>query len=419
VHWSLLAMMLGSENSSRSNVFRRDLAAGRRRIARVEQALASGHPTTTGVIDGLAVVKHTDGTSAPWHPGLDPRALGLERRMLRNACYVQVVALSMMRDSEIHEITPGSIVDYYGTPAIKATKSKHDPDLPIKHWWITAPVAEAVLVAEQLSTRPDRLFPPLLRHHAVVARSDQMLDAFTAHVNATSARTGLQKIPPGPIRPHMFRRTMAMLTDQFPGSEIALGIQLKHIASRALANHTTQGYANADSSWAAHLESAVEAARFRRIEDLYQTHKTGDPIGYGPGAERMAHTFNDIQHRAQARGGDATVERALLRKARISIRFGVLNHCMMDENNPAGAACLENAVVPEGHTGPLHDRCRPDRCPNSVIGPEHVPIWASERRTLLTLIDTPGLSICRKEALQRELSAVEAVLDKTHTNEEQ
>jgi hypothetical protein len=62
---------------------------------------------------------------------------------------------------------------------------------------------------------------------------------------------------------------MAMLTDQFPGSEIALGIQLKHIASRALANRSTQGYANADSSWAAHLESAIDAARFQRLEDLY------------------------------------------------------------------------------------------------------------------------------------------------------
>ena len=103
----------------------------------------------------------------------------------------------------------------------------------------------------------------------------------------------------------------------------------------------------------------------------------------------------------------------------ISIRFGVLNHCVMDENNPAGAACLEHAVVPEGHKGPLHDRCRPDRCANSVIGPEHVPIWVSERRTLLTLIDTPGLSSCRKEALQRELSTVEAILDKTETPKEQ
>ena len=75
--------------------------------------------------------------------------------------------------------------------------------------------------------------------------------------------------------------------------------------------------------------------------------------------------------------------------------------------------------MPEGHKGPLHDRCRPDRCANSVIGPEHVPIWASERRTLLKLIDTPGLSPCRKEALQRELSTVETILDKTQTPKEQ
>jgi hypothetical protein len=48
-----------------------------------------------------------------------------------------------------------------------------------------------------------------------------------------------------------------------------------------------------------------------------------------------------------------------------------------------------------------------------------VPIWVSERRNLLTLIDTPGLSTWRKEALQRELSTVEAILDKTDTNKEQ
>lgn len=417
VHWSLLTLMLGVQRAYSPNGFGASRPSGRQRIARVEAALASGHRTTTGVIDGLAMIQHRDGTSAPWHPGLYPRTLVLERRMLRNACYILVVALSMMRDSEIHDITRGSIVDYYGTPAIKSTKGKHDPNLPIKHWWITAPVAEAVVIAEQLTARQDRLFPPL-RDHAVVSRSAQMLDAFIAHVNTTSARTGLQQIPAGHIRPHMFRRTMAMLTDQFPGSEIALGIQLKHIASRALANRATQGYAGADSSWAQHLDSAIQAARFRRLEDLYQTHKAGKPIGSGPAAERMAHTFNDIQHTAQARGGDTTVERALLRKARISLRFGVLNHCAMDDNNSASAACLQHAVVPDGHTGPLHDRCRPDRCANSIIGPEHVPIWDSERHTLLKLIDTPGLSSCRKQALQRELDTVNTVLNKTSTNTE-
>ena len=333
--------------------------------------------------------------------------------MLRNACYLVVIGLSLMRDSEVHEITRGSIVEHYGTPAIKSTKGKHDPNLPTKHWWITTPVAEAIAVAEQLSENHERLFPPLLRKTADIARSHQMLDAFIDHVNTTRDRTGLQPIPAGKTRPHMFRRTMAMLTDQFPGSEIALGIQLKHIASRALANRSTQGYANTDDSWAAHLESAIDAARFRRIEDLYHAHKTGAPIGYGPGADRITQTFNSIQHTVQARGGDTTVERAMLRNARLSIRFGVLNHCAMDENNPAGAACLENAVIPQGHKGPLQDRCRPDRCANSIIAAEHIPIWTTERHTLLTLIATPGLSTCRKAVLERELADVDTVLNRT------
>jgi hypothetical protein len=146
----------------------------------------------------------------------------------------------------VHEIAPGSIVDHNGTPAIKSTKGKHDPNLPIKHWWITEPVAEAVAVAEQLSEHHDRLFPPLLRKSADVSRSHQMLDAFINHINPTTAQTGLEPIPPG-------------------------------------------------------------------------------------------------------------------------------------------AACLDNAIIPEGHKGPRQDRCRPDRCVNSVIGPEHLPIWATERQTLLTL----------------------------------
>lgn len=411
VNWSLLALQLGWGDGYTSS-FNRRTVAGHRRVAQVRQAIADGHPTTTGLLDDLVQVRRNDGTNGPWHGGLAPTAIRQERRMLRNACFVLAVGLSMMRDSEIHEIVPGSIVEHYGTPAIVSTKHKHDPNQPRKHWWITEPVAEAIAVAEQLQPERDRLFLPMQRPDADVAHSAQMLDGFIAHVNATRETTGLDEIPTNRVRPHMFRRTMAMLTDQFAGSEIALGIQLKHVATRALANRATQGYAAADTAWADHLESAIEAARFRRLEDLYATHKAGEPVGFGPGADRIAREFDHIHDTAQARGGDATVELGLLRKARISLRFGVLNHCAFDEHNPAGAACLDNAIVPPGHTGPLQDRCRPGRCANSVIGPEHLPIWNAEKRTLLTLLDTPGLPECRKGILRRELTEVDAVLAK-------
>ena len=107
---------------------------------------------------------------------------------------------------------------------------------------------------------------------------------------------------------------------------------------------------------------------------------TSEGTAFASSQARIDETFNDIQHTVQARG-DATVERAMIRRTRLSIRFGTLNHCVMDENNTTGAACLENAVIPEGHKGPLQDRCRPDCRINSVIGPEHLPIWATERQT--------------------------------------
>lgn len=413
LHGRLFALFLGLPAKKGGHVlFGRDAAAGRRRRELVTRALAAGHPTTTGVIDDLTEVTRPDGSTGPWHPGLDPFSIHREAMRLRNACFTLVVGLSMMRDSEIHEITKGSLVDYYGAPAIASTLQKHQPGLPSKHWWIIEPVAQAIAVAEHLSPHPERVFAPLSLGVREAVHGDRMLDAFIAHVNACRAWTGLDEIPEGAVRPHMFRKTMAMLTDQFAGSEIALGIQLKHVATRALANRTTQSYAAADTSWAQHLESAIDAARFRRLRDLYATHKQGRPIGYGPAAERMAKVFDRIQQTVKARNGDATVERTLLRKARISIRFGTLNHCAFDENNPAGAVCLENAITPPGHKGPLPDRCRPDRCANSIIAPEHLPIWATHKNTLLALLDTPTLPPGREATLRRELGEVDAVLRK-------
>jgi hypothetical protein len=100
VNWSLLTLLLGWHRGLQASTFADRRAAGRRRVAQVRNAIATGHRTTRGVIDDLAHVRHGDGTSGPWHPGLSPTAIRHERRMLRNACFVLVVGLSMMRDSD-------------------------------------------------------------------------------------------------------------------------------------------------------------------------------------------------------------------------------------------------------------------------------------------------------------------------------
>jgi hypothetical protein len=247
--------------------------------------------------------------------------------------------------------------------------------------------------------------------------SSQAIGEFIERVNRYRHVSGLPQIPDEKITPHTFRRTMAMLTRNFPGSEIAIGIQLKHVASRALANGVSQSYAAPATKWLAYLDSALEHTRFERLRNLFDAYENGEQIGHGPGADRIRQTFESVKTKAaelrtngQARHGDRRVEHDILRQTRFTIHFGTLNHCTMDETNPAGAKCLENAVIPPGHRGPLPDRCQPSRCGNSVLGPEHIPIWQAERGSLQRHLDTPKLPPARTAALNEQLGEVDLML---------
>ncbi|APE37172.1 hypothetical protein BOX37_28220 [Nocardia mangyaensis] len=407
VHWSLLSALLGASD----RIFHLDHSSGRARRAVVEAELVDGRATQSGIITDLANVARPDGTTGPWHPDLQPLQMWLECVALRNACYIFVAAMSMMRDNEIRAITHHSVVDHYGAPAVKSIKRKRDPGHPTRHWWIIEPVARALFVASELSEHPDLTFGRVRSATDTngLFDSTSAIKAFTSRVNAHRHDTGLEEIPADHVTAHMFRRTMAMLTRDYAGAEIALGIQLKHAATRALANRSTQGYSAKDPAWAGYFDEALADARFDRLRELYQAHRRGDTFGYGPGADQLRSRFDAMAGTA-AQHGDARVEYDLLRRTRIPIRFGTLNHCVLDETNPVDAKCLENAIVPAGHHGPLVDRCQPARCANSVIATEHLPIWRSEEGTLLTLLDTPKLPSPRRAQLQRELADVRTAL---------
>ncbi|MET7593863.1 integrase [Streptomyces sp. NPDC005481] len=408
VHWTLLSFLIGIDK--KANIF--DLNRGLRKVAL--DAVERGQCASASLLPEYAQVGRADGTAGGWSRGLAPRSLRREIEILRVACYVFVTALSMMRDSEVQEILKGSVVEYFGAPAVVSAQIKGDEDFPRKQWWIIEPVARALVLAEEITPHPERLFTGIAGkvRNAERFAAGEGIKAFIEHVNARTDVNGLEPIPSHRVAPHMFRRTMSMLTDQFPGSEIALGIQLKHVASRALANRTTQGYAASAASWAKHLDAAVEATRFRSLRDLFDAHKANEPIGFGPGADQLTRTFEAIRDAVAAQGGDATVEHALLKQARVSIRFGALNNCLFDVANPVGAVCLENTVIPPGHTGPLPDRCRPDRCGNSMIGPQHVEIWDSEERSLTKLLETRRLALGHRAALEQQRDEARAVLRK-------
>lgn len=321
----------------------------------------------------------------------------------------------------IRAVLKDSVVEYYSNPAVKSTKRKLDPDLPTKHWWIIDPVAKAIDVASQLSLHDEFAFAAVNEGEAdAIFDSQVAIKSFITHVNKYRHHSGLAEIPVvGDVKPHMFRRTMAMLTRDFPGSEIAVGMQLKHVATRALANRSTQGYMAKDPTWAKYLDDAIAERRFNRLKELFDADGRGGTVGYGPGADRMRETFQAVRRRAeelrstgQAQRGDARVEYDLLRRTGFPIRFGKLNHCTMDDNNPTGAKCIEDAIVPEGHRGPLPDRCRPSRCSNSVITIEQIPIWKAEHGSLTRLRSLPNLPSARRALIDEEIRDVEIVLRK-------
>lgn len=417
VNWTLLARQLGADNNV--DLFEVGTAAGERAREQVLAASQSGRCSASLLTD-LRLVDRSDGTHGPWHESLGPREIWYEAGALRNACYIFVAALSMMRDSELREITKDSLVEHYGSPAVRSCKRKKDPDLPTEHWWIIEPVAQAIRMAAQLSKHPNLAFGAVRDYEdgETLFDSRVIISSFIDRVNKTHSAKGLEPIPDAQrANPHMFRRTMAMLTREFPAAEIALGIQLKHAGTRALANRSTPGYYAADNRWDKYFDQALASARLQRLADLYATHRDGNIIGYGPGADRLRTTFDAVTEAAdtlrangQAQHGDSRVEYELLRKTRFSIRFGKLNHCTMDDANPAGAKCIEDAIVPDGHTGPLIDRCQPGLCANSFIAPEHIPIWSAERESLAKLQQAPKLGQCRREALQLQLDQTEDVL---------
>ncbi|WP_223308886.1 hypothetical protein [Glutamicibacter nicotianae] len=130
---------------------------------------------------------------------------------------------------------------------------------PQNNWWIIEPVAQAISVAEELTTT-ESIFGSSRKRQDSGANQlrgfDQHdeLGKFISQINSLGTIAGLEPIPDFHLAPHMFRRTMAIITAQQPDGEIALGLQLKHAARRAIANGTTGGYAADTAEWAKEFE---------------------------------------------------------------------------------------------------------------------------------------------------------------------
>jgi hypothetical protein len=350
---------------------------------------------------------------------------GLNPRMLRAACYVFVAALTAMRDSEIHEIERGALAQYYGAPALASRKVKGDDSRPRGYWWIIAPVAQAIAVAEQLTWHDTRVFTAVTAGLAQggdggfdAARD---IDDFIATVNANREHTGLEEIPEALVRPHMFRHTMSIIAAQEPDGEIALGLQLKHAARRAMANRTTLAYGKPDARWAKEFDNQLQVAAAKKLVSLLQARRAGKVIAVGPGAARFhagLDKVNDVIEQStvlRAQLADERLEITLLRDEFADLHLGTVNHCLW---NAPTAEC-QNQLPPEqrGQT-PLLGACQPARCRNSVLTLAHERIWRMEEADLVSLLKKKLSKPLREQALTRlaEVRSATMQFDKMREN---
>lgn len=351
-------------------------------------------------------------------------------RMLRAACYIFLIALTAMRDSEVQEIGRGALTQSYGAPAITSRKSKHDSSQPQANWWIIEPAAQAIAVAERLSWHPTHIFSSLMppveggvtRQGRAGFKADDDIDFFIATVNANRHSTGLEEIPSARVRPHMFRRTMSIIASQEPDGDIALGIQLKHAARRARANSLTGAYGKLDAKWAKEFDKQLETAAARKLVALLNGRRRGETIAVGPGAARFHAGLDkvigtiDSDPTLRAQIADERLVVTLLRDEFANLHLGTVNHCLW---NASTAECQNQ--LPEDRRGkePILGACQPAHCRNSVLTPTHERIWRMEEDDLVNLLKKKISKPLRAQAEGRlaEVRSVNAQFDKLRKEE--
>lgn len=432
-NWSAIGRM--ACQALHGNAFLGPVGAARREM--VYQAIANG--TKVQVFDGkygywhfredcswFTEVERADGTRGPWRTRMSRSELEMEIRVLIAACYLFITGISLMRDSEVQEIVRGSVTTHYGSPAVVSRKIKNEESAPETHWWIIEQVAEAIAVLEQVSWHETHVFatarPPVetvepgatktVGRRGVEAAS--RIDEFFRRVEETWEESGLTRIPPAHVRPHMLRKTMSIIAAQEPDGDVALGLQLKHATTRALANRTTQAYWAADAAWAKEFDSQYQIAAAERLIELLRARQSGQAVAVGPGATRLHQGLDAVAAKAshdpalRAQVGDARLLAELLRGEFPELHWGTVNHCLW---NAPTAEC-QNAL-PEDQRGqaPLIGACQPARCRNSTVTAKHMPVWLGEEADLMAMLRERRLSPPRRESLKNRLADVRLVTD--------
>jgi hypothetical protein len=353
-------------------------------------------------------------TGKPWRDRFCPRSVTIERTRLMLACYVVIVYLSGMRDSEVQSLRKGC---YFREESEDGVITRHKvrgtvfkgkkPGGEAATWVVIEPVATAIDILEQL-TEDEHLFTrPYAWQKQPLPATDinEGLNALRDHLSQVRPH---DPVPDGDGSPwrfttRQFRRTIAWHIAHQPFGVVAGKIQYKHAHVAIF-----EGYAGSSASgFPAEIEDERRLARLESFLDRYEDFKAGSAA-----TPRLAAQFTRIRDELGDFPGrviDPSRLRAMLSNAARTYYPGVLNDCYFES---ATALCIrhQRSDSEQPATQPVMNHCQPALCPNSCVTARHIPAIKNVISGNRELLSIQKLSPPQRTALQQHISAMESML---------
>ncbi|MDJ0363414.1 hypothetical protein [Rhodococcus sp. H29-C3] len=307
-------------------------------------------------------------------------------RMLYIACYIVIIYLSGMRDSEVKHLQRGCISVWRdNTGAIVrrrisglAFKGEHDANGVDATWIVTAPAERAVAVLAQLQPPTEKyLFttpPTSPRSHSPrpnpvrsTATTNRDLADFVGWINNyCHEHDRSDTVPdvdgaPWKLSSRQFRRTLAWYIARRPGGSIAGALQYRHMRVQMF-----EGYAGtSQSGFRDEVEAEDAIARGDKLADMItgpDRHRLTGPAA-AEAERRLAEFERHVRLDGTVINDPKRMQRHMARHDP-NIHPGDFVTCVY---NPDRALCRRR----DGHDGPSLQDCQPLRCRNSALTPHN------------------------------------------------
>ena len=390
-------------------------------------------PIVLGAPLDIPMTSRFDDSGAHWRDAIDWYEVSLLRCLLATASLIVTAYLSGIRSGEVRELRRGCCVPHPGWDgapphftisglefkgatdedgnAIPGGRQRDEP------WYVIAPVARAIAVAESLSPS-DLVFDNAIfagthryRAGAVDAHTANLrVGQFVAWANAYAAENERphELIPEdddGAITLVRFRRTLAWFIYRLPGGRVALGVQYGH-----LRGYTSEGYGMRTRSGLRDVFPMEEARS--RIDGMLAAKERldgGEGVS-GPAAARYIEGLEEVGRVFPGGFVSQRGLRALQKNPLLRIYDNGMQHAACCYDATKSLCHPDRERAPDPPRSPALARCDP-RCPNEVRTDSHIEALTDEIHRHDVAADSPLLPEPLRKRHRQRVEAIASIIE--------